>query len=105
MLNIKNITKSITSKILFENVTFKLSENQKVGFVGPNGAGKTTLLKIIAGLTKPDTGVVQNTGEVIGYLPQKIDADESMMIYEYLYEFLRTDWEEYKIKTSLAIVG
>ncbi|MBP7842463.1 ABC-F family ATP-binding cassette domain-containing protein [Candidatus Woesebacteria bacterium] len=105
MLNIKNITKSITSKTLFENVTFKLSENQKVGFVGPNGAGKTTLLKIIAGLTEPDAGVVQKTGEVIGYLPQKIDADESMMIYQYLYEFLRTDWEEYKIKTSLAIVG
>lgn len=105
MLSIQNISKTIGNKTLFENVSFKLSENQKVGFVGPNGSGKTTLLKIIAGILEPDSGKIQKTGETLGYLPQKIVADEKTMIYEYLVSHLKNDWEEYKITVCLAKVG
>lgn len=105
MLSLKNITKSVINKTLFENITFKLSDNQKVGFVGPNGTGKTTLLRIIAGLEEPDEGSVQISGEVIGYLPQKITANGKVMIYEYLIECLQNEWEDYKLKTVLAQTG
>jgi len=105
MLTLKDITKSTATKLLFDKISFKLSENQKVGFVGPNGSGKTTLLKIIAGLDEADSGEINKSGEVIGYLSQKIDANESTMIYEYMYKALKNDWEEYTIKTSLARVG
>lgn len=105
MITLKNVTKSTATKVLFENISFKLADTQKVGFVGPNGSGKTTLLKIIAGFEEPDRGEINTSGEVIGYLSQKIDADESTMIYEYMYKALKNDWQEYTIKTSLARVG
>lgn len=43
---------------LFRDVSFSLNEEESISIVGPNGCGKSTLLKIIAGLEKPDTGVV-----------------------------------------------
>lgn len=105
MLQIKKLSKSINGNILFENINIKISDNQKVGFVGPNGTGKTTFLKIIAGLIDSDTGVVDKSGEVIGYLAQKIEANDQMMIYEYLFQFLKNDWEDYHVNVALAKVG
>lgn len=105
MLRVKNLSKSMPGKLLFDDVSFKISENQKVGFVGPNGAGKSTLLKIIAGLEDADNGSVDTAGEIVGYLPQKIDAHLNTMIYEYLIKYLKNDWEDYKLKVVLARVG
>jgi len=41
------------------NVTFETSEGEFLAVVGPSGSGKTTLLKVIAGLTRPQSGSVQ----------------------------------------------
>ena len=39
-----------------ENITFKISEGEIVGYIGPNGAGKSTTIKIISGILVPDSG-------------------------------------------------
>lgn len=105
MIHINNLTKSVTNKTLFENISLKISDKQKVGFVGPNGVGKTTLLKIILGAEEADSGTVDTTGEVIGYLPQKIELRKNTMVYEYLIESLLTEYDDYKIMPALAKVG
>jgi len=43
---------------LFQNVSFTISEGDRVGLIGPNGSGKSTLLKILAGEVDPDSGDV-----------------------------------------------
>src|SRR5438132_5306828 len=43
---------------LFQNISFTVSEGDRIGLIGPNGAGKSTLLQILAGRIKPDTGDV-----------------------------------------------
>ena len=56
MLAINNITKSFKKNKVLKDVSFRIYDNEIVGFLGPNGAGKTTLLKIISRLILPDTG-------------------------------------------------
>ena len=56
---------------LFENISFGLSEGQKVALIAKNGAGKTTMLNILAGKTPPNEGhIVLRNSIKLGYLPQ-----------------------------------
>ena len=71
MLQLSSLTKGFGDRILFENVTWRLSAGDRVGLCGPNGAGKTTLLRMLVGLDEPDTGAItMRTGLTVGYLPQ-----------------------------------
>ena len=47
-----------------QDVNLQIGRGQSIGLIGSNGSGKTTLLLIIAGLLKPDTGMVRVRGRV-----------------------------------------
>src|SRR5438034_10965492 len=71
LLSCESLTKSYTSRPLFENLSFAISEGDHVGLVGPNGSGKSTLLKVLAGLEEADSGTrAVRKGTRIGYVPQ-----------------------------------
>jgi ABC transport system ATP-binding/permease protein len=71
LLSCESLTKSYTSRPLFENLTFAIAEGDHVGLVGPNGSGKTTLLKVLAGVEQPDAGTrALRKGVRVGYVPQ-----------------------------------
>jgi ABC-type polysaccharide/polyol phosphate transport system ATPase subunit len=46
------------------NVTFTVPKGRTLGVIGRNGSGKSTLLKLVAGITKPSTGVVDVQGRI-----------------------------------------
>src|SRR6266566_3807707 len=74
IVNVIQIAKSFGAERIFDNVTFQINEQDRIGLIGPNGAGKTTLLNILAGREEPDEGTVaiaRNTR--IGYLTQTTD--------------------------------
>jgi ATP-binding cassette subfamily F protein uup len=54
----ENLSKSYGVKPLFQNISFHISEGDKISLVARNGSGKSTLLKIIAGKEVPDEGKV-----------------------------------------------
>ena len=58
IINAQKITKAFGAKPLFEEVSFTVSEGDRIGLIGPNGSGKSTLLRILAGTEKPDHGDV-----------------------------------------------
>ena len=71
LLSARTISKSYSTRHLFEGVTLHLDENERLGIIGPNGAGKSTLLKILAGLETPDDGqLVKKRGLRLCYVPQ-----------------------------------
>jgi len=67
----ENISKSFGIKPLFQNISFHISEGDKIALVARNGAGKSTLLKIIAGLETPEEGKVWVNKDVdVAYFEQ-----------------------------------
>ena len=75
-MQIKNLTMSFGTQVLFENVNLNIPENEKVGVVGVNGAGKTTFFKIIMKLEYPDDGkIILKNGSRVSWLPQVITDD------------------------------
>ncbi|MEA1899589.1 MAG: energy-dependent translational throttle protein EttA [Thermodesulfobacteriota bacterium] len=64
VIQAENLSKAYGNRLLFEGMTFALPAGGIVGVVGPNGAGKTTLFKIITGLEKPDSGII-NIGDTV----------------------------------------
>ena len=54
-----------------QQVNFKITQGEVVGFLGPNGAGKTTTLKMLAGLLHPTGG----TANVLGFTPWQLKTD------------------------------
>ncbi|MGN1246954.1 MAG: ABC-F family ATP-binding cassette domain-containing protein, partial [Paludibacteraceae bacterium] len=72
-LLIEHLTKSVGSKVLFEDISFAVNEGQRIALIARNGIGKSTLLDIIAGKTDYDDGKITfRNGLKIGYLPQSI---------------------------------
>ena len=71
MIQLQDLTKSFGDRVLFDHVTWTISDGERVGLCGPNGAGKTTLLRMMAGIDEPDSGaVLKPTALTVGYLPQ-----------------------------------
>ncbi len=83
LIQISSLTKSFGDRVLFDNVTWQISDGERVGLCGPNGSGKTTLLKIFAGLEESDTGrVVKPSDLTVGYLPQDGLTHSGRSVYE-----------------------
>ena len=58
---------------MFDNVSFFIGTDDRIGLVGRNGAGKSTLLKILAGQQPFDKGTIGKPKELtMGYLPQEM---------------------------------
>src|SRR6202050_5182689 len=56
ILNAQGISKAFGATTLFQNVSFTISEGDRIGVIGPNGSGKSTLLRIMAGPGAPHRG-------------------------------------------------
>jgi ATP-binding cassette subfamily F protein uup len=82
-LQVENISKYWGELALFKDITFSISEGQKVALIAKNGAGKSTLMDIIAQLETPDTGklTIMNPGS-IGYLRQNPDLNPEDTVLE-----------------------
>ncbi|MGA9507070.1 MAG: ABC-F family ATP-binding cassette domain-containing protein [Candidatus Sulfotelmatobacter sp.] len=58
IINAQGISKHFGASPLFQNVSFTVSEGDRIGLIGPNGSGKSTLLRILAGNVSPDSGEI-----------------------------------------------
>ncbi len=71
MIQLSGLTKAFGDRVLLDDVSWQVTDGDRVGLAGPNGAGKTTLLRMLAGFDEPDRGlVIKPAGLTVGYLPQ-----------------------------------
>ncbi|MFP3123041.1 ABC-F family ATP-binding cassette domain-containing protein [Ectobacillus funiculus] len=86
MLTIEHLSKTYGEKPLFQDLSFSVTEGQRIGVIGINGTGKSTLLKIIAGVEQADAGEITHTrGYTISYLAQQPQFDESLTVLEQVF--------------------
>ena len=58
LINVRSISKAFGADPLFQNVSFTVSQGDRIGLIGPNGSGKSTLLRILAGTEDTDDGEI-----------------------------------------------
>src|SRR6478736_6407351 len=85
-LSAETVSKAFNDKWLFKDLTFGISQGEKVALVGENGTGKTTLLKILTGELQTDTGKVSTRqGIRIGYLTQQPTVAGHLTVKEIIF--------------------
>ena len=85
IIEINNFSQDFGDKTLFEDTSFVLNPNEKIGLTGVNGAGKSTLLKIIMGQVLLDKGTFyKNPRYRVEYLDQHAEVKGEDTIKEYL---------------------
>jgi ABC-2 type transport system ATP-binding protein len=95
MLQLNNIYKKYGPSYAVQDLSFKISSGEVVGFLGPNGAGKSTTMRIISGCTGPSEGELlidaisatphtRETKRKIGYLPENPPLYPNMTVTDYL---------------------
>ncbi len=80
------INLTLGTEKIYEDATFYLSEEERIGIVGVNGAGKTTLFKVILGQIPLDSGTISfEKKRKIGYLEQEMNlSDLECNVLDYL---------------------
>lgn len=83
MISINNLTVSFGDYNLLDDVSFHISESDKIGLVGKNGAGKSTIMKLICGMQSPTSGHIDKPNHIkIGYLPQIMEHHRGVTVME-----------------------
>lgn len=95
MIEVKNLSKTYSSKTAVDDISFTVAAGEVVGLLGPNGAGKTTTMNMITGFTAPTSGTAELCGtdiwkepvaakKKLGYLPEQPPVYPEMTVGEYL---------------------
>jgi len=85
LFNASSISKSFGARLLFENISFGLSEGDRLGLIGPNGSGKSTLMEILAGKQTADEGVCSLRKLTrLAHVPQESTFPEGLTVQQVL---------------------
>jgi ATP-binding cassette subfamily F protein 3 len=107
MIHVENLDKSYGERVLFEDVSWHVKKQDRIGLAGPNGAGKTTLLRMLAGMEEPDRGSIRMASDTtIGYLPQDGLVHAGRTVYDEVVlafqELLALKEEQHQIEDKLS---
>lgn len=87
IMTVEHISKSYGEKVLFEDASFGMADQDKIGIIGVNGTGKSTFLRVIAGLEPPDEGQISIGNSVrVRYLAQNPDFDPGMTVLQQVFQ-------------------
>lgn len=108
VITFENVSFKYIEKKLLDDVSFSITDSDKIGIVGINGTGKTTLLKLILGEEIPNTGkIIKSGGMIINYLPQNpiFPTDKSILDIIMLNSTKEHPINEYEAKSILSKMG
>ena len=71
MLKLHNINLQLGSKSIFEDLSLEFAEGQINVLLGPSGCGKSTVLRLLAQFLNPDSGLIENSHQRVGFVFQE----------------------------------
>jgi ABC transport system ATP-binding/permease protein len=125
IINAQGLSKRYGTAPLFQNISFTISEGDRIGLIGPNGSGKSTLLEILDGRLKPDSGNVairkgtrlscvsqisefaagETAYSVIASALKKAGVPEADLTFRTAEALSRAGFEDYEIPTAALSGG
>jgi ATP-binding cassette subfamily F protein uup len=125
IINAQGLSKRYGTAPLFQNISFTVSEGDRIGLIGPNGSGKSTLLEILHGRVQPDSGNVairkgtrlscvsqisefaagETAHSVIEAALKKSPVPESDLAFRTAQALSRAGFEDYEIPTTTLSGG
>ena len=121
ILEINSLRKTFGEKTVVNGLSFKVNEEEILGFLGPNGAGKSTTISMITTILDFDEGKVLFEGrevnsddndfkKILGYVPQDIALFNDLTAYENVKFFgslygLKGSYLNNRVKEALELVG
>lgn len=83
---IENLKSTYGEKVLFNNISFLITEGDRIGLIGVNGSGKTSLLNAISGINPADSGTITKPNDyTIGYLMQNPILDDDALVMDAIF--------------------
>ena len=83
MISVDNLTVEFGGTSVFKDITFQITEKDRIALMGKNGAGKSTLLKILAGVRQATRGTVNVPRDcTVAYLPQHLMTEDGRTVFE-----------------------
>ncbi|MEJ9216718.1 ABC-F family ATP-binding cassette domain-containing protein [Paenibacillus glucanolyticus] len=87
ILTVEQVNKSYGDKILFQDASFGMEDQDKIGIIGVNGTGKSTFLRVVAGLEPPDSGKISMGNRIrVRYLAQNPEFDPDKTVLQQVFE-------------------
>ena len=107
ILNAQGLSKRFGAVPLFEEISFTVSDGDRIGLIGPNGAGKSTLLSVLAGEQEPDSGEVATRKRArIAYVLQESNFAPRLTVRQVLEaSLIRTNVAEAEHEGRLRETG
>ena len=91
MLEVDGLSKLYGERAALRDVSLDVKRGELLAVLGPNGAGKTTLLSILAGITRADSGRVEQANGAVGWVPQQTGLYRRLTVEENLQLFARME--------------
>ena len=90
MISVNNLTINFGGRFLFDNISFLINPNDKIGLIGRNGTGKSTMMKILKGTEEPTSGqIIFPKFYNIEYLPQELSVESDNTVIDEVYSSLK----------------
>ena len=110
LIEVSALVKRFGSIVAVRDLSFSVRAGEIFGLVGPDGAGKTTTTRMLAGVMRPDAGIImidgvdvlaepERTKRHVSYMPQRfglyedLTIDENIRFYADLFEVERSVWK------------
>lgn len=92
LLSVQDSSVRYADKIIFEELSFNISDGDRICLIGKNGAGKSTLMNVISGSRELDEGEYWTLpGITIGYLHQDVAFQPQQSVHDYVFDGLKEE--------------
>ncbi|MCL1479393.1 MULTISPECIES: metal ABC transporter ATP-binding protein [unclassified Marinobacter] len=106
VLATKNLSVNFGGNSVLQDINIHIERGEIVTIVGPNGSGKSTLLRAIIGAQVPTSGQVEIISkQIIGYVPQRLNIDETLPMTVYRFLSLPKRQQKDDMETALQQAG